>query len=266
MRVTPTADAESLRVPAIEPSEIFDRTLRPVCVNGIKTYQDKYQRCAFIFPGDGQRCKAVRLTHPEHCSSDAKTTTIPGNFDSSDYYEAPNDTIQKIRTSFITMFKNLCSHGSVLRLAPPASVTTYRCHILTSDRLKEASLWQKSKSSKTCFTCLQAVPDHALPCGHMYCEQYVKDFGQPCDSQRYVVKMTQCVLCLESWDNESPQLMKLKPKCAGVRVLTLDGGGVRGIVELAILGELERRVGLELLITEFFDLIVGTSTGKYERN
>ena len=60
--------------------------------------------------------------------------------------------------------------------------------------------------------------------------------------------------------------MKLKPKCAGVRVLTLDGGGVRGIVELAILGELERRVGLEVSITELFDLIVGTSTGKCERN
>ena len=154
----------------------------------------------------------------------------------------------------------------MLRLAPPASVTAHRRQALTSDKLKGTSFWQKSKSNKTCFTCLQSVPDHALPCGHMYCEQCVKDFGQSCDSQRYVVEMTQCVLCLEPWDNESPQLMKLKPKCAGVRALTLDGGGVRGIVELAILGELEQRVGLDVPIAELFDLIVGTSTGEYERN
>ena len=91
----------------------------------------------------------------------------------------------------------------------------------------------------------------------------MKDFGQQRESQRYVVEMNQCVLCLESWDTQSPQLMKLKPKCAGVRVLTLDGGGVRGIVELAILEELEQRVGLEVPIKELFDLIVGTSTGKF---
>ena len=65
-----------LRVAAIEPSEIFDRTLRQVCASGIETYQNKYQQCAFIFPGDGRRCKAIRLTHPEHCSTDAKGTTI----------------------------------------------------------------------------------------------------------------------------------------------------------------------------------------------
>ena len=47
---------------------------------------------------------------------------------------------------------------------------------------------------------------------------------------------------------------------AGVRVLTLDGGGIRGIVELAILAEIERRVGLGISIREMFDVIVGTST------
>lgn len=187
---------------------------------------------------------------------------MPGIFDSSDYYEAPDDTIRKIRSLFITMFTELCSHGSMLRLAPPARVAAYRCQKLTSQTLMESSFWQNSKSSKTCFTCLQWVPDHALPCGHMYCEHCVNDFGQQCNSQRYVVEMSQCVLCLESWGTQSPQLMRMKPRCAGVRVLTLDGGGVRGIVELAILEELEQRVGLEVPIKELFDLIVGTSTGK----
>ncbi|KAF3272372.1 hypothetical protein TWF970_010094 [Orbilia oligospora] len=44
-------------------------------------------------------------------------------------------------------------------------------------------------------------------------------------------------------------------------VLSLDGGGVRGIVELVILERLEDLIGLGLPIGTFFDLIIGTSTG-----
>ena len=75
--------------------------------------------------------------------------------------------------------------------------------------------------------------------------------------------MTRCVLCFTPWPEKPPQRIQLKPKYAGVRVLTLDGGGVRGIVELAILAQIERRVALGVPVRDLFDLIVGTSTGKY---
>lgn len=74
--------------------------------------------------------------------------------------------------------------------------------------------------------------------------------------------MDHCILCRTAWRDEHSQLIRLKPRCAGVRILTLDGGGVRGIMELAILEKLEARIGLEVPIREFFDLIVGTSTGE----
>ncbi|KAF4440845.1 calcium-independent phospholipase a2 [Fusarium acutatum] len=45
------------------------------------------------------------------------------------------------------------------------------------------------------------------------------------------------------------------------RVLSLDGGGVRGIVELCVLRQIERHVGYGIAIHELFDLVVGTSTG-----
>ena len=45
----------------------------------------------------------------------------------------------------------------------------------------------------------------------------------------------------------------------GSRILSLDGGGIRGLVTLCILQEIERRMGKR--ITEIFDWIVGTSTG-----
>ena len=46
---------------------------------------------------------------------------------------------------------------------------------------------------------------------------------------------------------------------AGSRILCLDGGGIRGLVQLEILGEIERLSGRR--ITELFDWIIGTSTG-----
>ena len=45
----------------------------------------------------------------------------------------------------------------------------------------------------------------------------------------------------------------------GVRVLSLDGGGMRGVVTLLMLEELEKMTGVKT--HQMFDLIVGTSTG-----
>jgi len=43
------------------------------------------------------------------------------------------------------------------------------------------------------------------------------------------------------------------------RILSIDGGGVKGIVPAAFLVQLEEALGES--ITHFFDLIAGTSTG-----
>ncbi|MCA0371007.1 MAG: patatin-like phospholipase family protein [Proteobacteria bacterium] len=51
-------------------------------------------------------------------------------------------------------------------------------------------------------------------------------------------------------EDEAPRL---------VRILSIDGGGVRGVIPLTILSEIERRTGKP--ISESFDVITGTSTG-----
>ena len=47
--------------------------------------------------------------------------------------------------------------------------------------------------------------------------------------------------------------------CAGEKVLCLDGGGVRGLVQLEILRHIEEMTHRR--IVDLFDWIVGTSTG-----
>lgn len=46
---------------------------------------------------------------------------------------------------------------------------------------------------------------------------------------------------------------------ARVRVLSIDGGGIRGVIPATVLAELERRSGRA--VSELFDLVAGTSTG-----
>lgn len=51
------------------------------------------------------------------------------------------------------------------------------------------------------------------------------------------------------------------PKGRRFRILSLDGGGIRGTFPATVLAELERRYGDGHGAAEYFDLIVGTSTG-----
>src|SRR5436305_15011351 len=44
-----------------------------------------------------------------------------------------------------------------------------------------------------------------------------------------------------------------------VRVLSIDGGGIRGVIPAVVLSEIERRTGRS--VPDLFDLVAGTSTG-----
>ena len=50
-----------------------------------------------------------------------------------------------------------------------------------------------------------------------------------------------------------------KPRQSIRRVLSIDGGGIRGIIPALVIAHLERTTGKPAC--ELFDLIVGTSTG-----
>ena len=67
-----------------------------------------------------------------------------------------------------------------------------------------------------------------------------------------------CFLCgLET----SGVTVKGKPPTATPRLLSIDGGGVRGIITLIVLQALEELVGLPYPVYGNFDFIFGTSAG-----
>jgi hypothetical protein len=135
----------------------------------------------------------------------------------------------------------------------------HRIYVL-KDFYRHLSGSKRYISHTSCFSCLIAPPEHALPCGHVLCTQCVQSFGK---SGRCMVETSYCPLHHEDPDGQfRPKWpITIKPATAGVRILSLDGGGVRGISELTIMQEIERALGGGLPIQAFFELIVGTSTG-----
>ena len=241
---------------AWEPEEIFQKDLWHLCVDGIRIYCAKYQNCGFVFEG-GLRCLTRRPGHEEHC--DEKGNRMAGRFDPSEYQDDSTRTIQDVMGLFIATYKRLCAREQEAPSLPhPLRLVQEREAVLE----EFATTWKGIRSNKTCFTCLQSAPDHVLSCGHGYCPECVKEFGRKSQYYEYGLIMDHCILCQTEWRDEHSQLIRLRPKCAGVRILTLDGGGVRGVVELALLERLELRVGVGVPIRDLFDLIIGTSTGE----
>ncbi|KAF8243740.1 hypothetical protein K440DRAFT_663912 [Wilcoxina mikolae CBS 423.85] len=117
-------------------------------------------------------------------------------------------------------------------------------------------------SHSTCFGCLSSAPDHVLRCGHVICEKCVDDFADIDGLRRTLHNCPLCPRAREVKSSNKAQLtMKKEPWEAAPRILCLDGGGVRSIIQTTILAELEKKIDLGLPIQEFFDLIVGTSAG-----
>ena len=238
-----------------EPDEVFNTDLKAWCEDGIQKYREKDQRCGYILDGGGP-CINKRPTHEyEHC--DEKGTRAPGFFDESQ--KLSPDTTSTIHGLFIHEYWKLCTDEHEIFILPrPEQV-----RLLRETNMQEfKQYWKDVQSNKTCLGCLQAVPDHMLECGHSFCDRCVQEFGKPSEWYEYGWVVNSCILCQSSWQ-DGRHLFRLHPICAGVRALALDGGGIRGIVEISLLEKLHTAIDLDFPLRDCFDIIVGTSTGKF---
>ncbi|OIW34180.1 hypothetical protein CONLIGDRAFT_677892 [Coniochaeta ligniaria NRRL 30616] len=240
------------------PEEIFERELEKICSKAIELYISQYEMCSFRFP-DGQACtsRPARL-HTEHRAG--KGQFEAGLFVHQRQWRSGDkrDWIGEIRQRFVESYEAI-----FINKEDPDQGATPPEKRLTSRRecghSTYSPIWRNIKSNKTCLSCLQAVPDHVLSCGHSYCPRCVQELGDISQSSECAWTM-KCRLCWEA-KGSNVHIVQMRPRCAGVRILALDGGGIRGIVELVVLNALHRSVGLNLLPKDMFDLIVGTSTG-----
>ena len=114
------------------------------------------------------------------------------------------------------------------------------------------------KSNRICLCCLMEVPEKVLRCGHAYCDTCVRVFGGKSKSHRHSYCLSVCMVC---GDRDEHKFQLISPT-AGVRILSLDGGGVRGIVPLTFLCHIEDILSwLDCSLRDHFDLACGTSSG-----
>lgn len=116
------------------------------------------------------------------------------------------------------------------------------------------------KSHRSCFSCFIRMPEKVLACGHALCDPCIKIFGHRSRLEKNTYALPECVICGVSYQNAVFQFV---PPTAGIRVLSIDGGGVRGVVPLMFLNHLDTLLTpMCCSINDCFDFVCGTSAGK----
>jgi hypothetical protein len=280
------------------PSVVFDKDTRAICTRAISQFLDSKSPCAYIDPDSGEKCVNTKSGHRIGHQSASGDLLHDGNFVVGDFNSAK--FLLAIESALHTTMRGINSSGPSnhcdwRRLA----AVHHRQNIDTLRRLggypashdekrrfpfgynpennpfalarSFLSLYSSFSNRGTeinatfCLSCLFGRPEYRLPCGHVICETCVDDFDDTDLDKRYPGRFIhqRCIICGSSSSDKWPFITTIRPPFSGLRVLSLDGGGVRGIVELTVLNRLEKEVGLGIPIGSFFDLIVGTSTGKF---
>ncbi|CAI7656425.1 unnamed protein product [Penicillium crustosum] len=123
--------------------------------------------------------------------------------------------------------------------------------------LSQKNYWGWLRSNRTCLICIRRYPEHSLPCGHSLCDTCVQIFGTLSLLREEEYHVSSCPLC----GSRKALTVRLKPSTSASRILSIDGGGSRGIIPLENLNILQNILGPELPLTDMIDLTVGCSSG-----
>jgi hypothetical protein len=225
------------------------------------------------------RCLTKRQAHGEHVHGSLRGPIGKGPFEShfvkeleSTWRKAFSASIKDVETSLAaaaqTKIPTTPQSRSVSHTLRGKEESAFTVH---HDRLRKLfqtlpGLEEKARNQLfVCYCCLHETPFTVLECGHTICESCAKALArlQNCRSgnDKRTILLTSCPLHGVAKMFRQPRSIYLKPMYSGVKILTLDGGGVRGVIELEMLKAVETALGGQIPIHRFFDLIGGTSTG-----
>jgi hypothetical protein len=263
------------------------------CSLAFRDFLENSMKCSYIDPETGNKCENTKSGHARgHQNSDASLlevgSFVDGPWSIFQFIEAVESKvttflheINSLEGDFETRWRfAITSHRNTLQSANDLSF--WRETNLASiffdlvektddlDLYEIIALYRRLKGRieilghvNTCFACLFGRPEYYLPCGNLLCEDCFVDFGERNETYPDIITHERCFLCSYGGSNSLwPVKLRVRPQISGTRILSLDGGGVRGIIELEILRRIEHSIGLGLPIWYFFDLIVGTSAGE----
>ncbi|KAF5684647.1 hypothetical protein FDENT_6652 [Fusarium denticulatum] len=209
------------------PSVVFDKDTQAICTRAISQFLDSKSPCAYIDPDTGEKCVNTKSGHRIGHQSASGDLLRDGSFVVGDFNSAK--FLLAVESALQATMRAINSSG-------PPNHCDWRRLAAVHHRLNIDALRRRGG-----YPALH-VEDRLFPFGN--------------NTQK-----TPFTLAMSSSSDKWPFVTTIRPPICGLRVLSLDGGGVRGIVELTILNRLEKEIGLGFPIGSFFDLIVGTSTG-----
>lgn len=135
-----------------------------------------------------------------------------------------------------------------------------RCHVETLSQFFR--IWRQVHSTTVCYFCIFRAPEKVLPCGHYLCDRCIQLSGDQNCPATFSFRITYCPLRQEPFNDTR---IILEPPSAGTRILSLDGGGCRGVIlleTLQVISQSLKQFGIHQNIYKNFDLCFGTSAGK----
>jgi hypothetical protein len=232
-------------------------------------FPDNNARCSFVDPDSGEKCVNTKASHAQGHQIKfgmllKEGLFVDGDFDSGKF-------LHSIETALLSLMRDINTQAhSSRREWQRFAADKHRRSIEVLRNLGgypsvsgERKLNDIGRTS-VCYGCLFGRPEYRLPCGHVICVACLRDFDQTDLARQYSgnVIHNECIVCADSSSLGWPYRTQVRPDLTGLRVLSLDGDGVRGIVELVVLRRLENLIGLGLPLGRFFDLVVGTSAGE----
>ncbi|KAI0421978.1 hypothetical protein F5X98DRAFT_360733 [Xylaria grammica] len=245
-------------------SRLLDDRYAKSCVGALQTFAELYWPCSFTNPALGELgyCCNVKLGHNPKGHQN-KQGKIIGH---GEYQSSFNITTFQPEWEHLIRASLTQVQAASLRLARefPERSELEIAALLHQEHLNE--LYSNNLGSalnfisySSCLCCLRELPECALPCGHVLCLPCVEIYGYR--TSKTTIEINRCPIHVRDVIASPPWVIVTKPRFAGARTLCLDGGGIRGIIQLHVLRELERILGPDLPIQLFFDLIVGTDFG-----
>ncbi|KAI0871339.1 hypothetical protein GGS24DRAFT_492309 [Hypoxylon argillaceum] len=245
-------------------SRLLDDRYAKSCIGAMQTFAGLYWPCSFQSSANGElgQCCNVKLGHNPKGHQNKQGKIIGHGEYQSNFSVASFQPVweQLIRASLVQVqsasaqLAHEFQDRSELDIA--ALLHQERLNELYSNNLGSALSFV---SYSSCLCCLRELPECALPCGHVLCLPCIEIYGHR--TSRTTIEINRCPIHVRDVIASPPWVIVTKPRYAGARTLCLDGGGVRGIVQLHVLRELEKILGPDLPIQLFFDLIVGTDFG-----
>ncbi|KAI0024490.1 FabD/lysophospholipase-like protein [Xylariomycetidae sp. FL0641] len=246
---------------------LLDDRYAGACAGAMQTFADLYWPCNFVNPsifGELGQCCNVRSGHNEkgHQNKEGKIIGHGGyqsNFDASEFQPLWDQLIrQSLMQVQSASFRLTHEFPDRNELQVASLLHQERLNELYSNILGDAKSFI---SYSACLCCLRELPECALPCGHVLCLPCVEMYGNR--TSKTTIEINRCPLHVRDIIATPPWVVTTKPRFAGTRILSLDGGGVRSVIQLQVLQEIERILGPNLPIQLFFDLIVGTNSGGF---